>query len=138
MPSEVYLIAVLKKVCIDGINVNPVGTQILLKFFWRQQTKKLFGGGEGLTISMKGNLKMVRNLLLCVLYAFSSTCFAACETSLSAADNMMFDKRKISVDSSCEKFVINFEHKGKMPIAAGGHNVVIIKTKDRQLLRKLI
>ena len=81
---------------------------------------------------------MVRNLLLCVLYAFSSTCFAACETSLSAADNMMFDKRKISVDSSCEKFVINFEHKGKMPIAAGGHNVVIIKTKDFNAVVKKI
>ena len=81
---------------------------------------------------------MVRTLLLPVLYAFSSVCFAACETTLSAADNMMFDKRKISVDSSCEKFVINFVHKGKMPIAAGGHNVVIIKTKDFNAVVKKI
>ena len=81
---------------------------------------------------------MVRTLLLPVLYVFSSICFADCETNLSAADNMMFDKRKISVDSSCEKFVINFEHKGKMPIAAGGHNVVIIKTKDFNTVVKTI
>tara|TARA_B100000035_G_scaffold231523_1_gene199690 strand:- start:1592 stop:1942 length:351 start_codon:yes stop_codon:yes gene_type:complete len=51
---------------------------------------------------------------------------------------MMFDKRKISVDSSCEKFVINFEHKGKMPIAAGGHNVVIIKTENFNTVVKKI
>ena len=81
---------------------------------------------------------MARNLLLCVLCVFSSTSFAACETSLSAADNMMFDKRKISVDSSCKKFVINFEHKGKMPIAAGGHNVVIIQTEDFNTVVKKI
>ena len=81
---------------------------------------------------------MLRILLLPVLYALSSICFAACETNLSAADNMMFDKRKISVDSSCEKFIINFEHKGKMPIAAGGHNVVIIKTADFNTVVKKI
>ena len=81
---------------------------------------------------------MLRALLLPVLYVLSSICFAACETNLSAADNMMFDKRKISVDSSCEKFVINFEHKGKMPIAAGGHNVVIIKTDDFNTVVKKI
>ena len=81
---------------------------------------------------------MLRILLLPVLYALSSICFAACETNLSAADNMMFDKRKISVDSSCEKFVINFEHTGKMPIAAGGHNVVIIKTEDFNTVVKKI
>ena len=72
-----------------------------------------------------------------VFYVFSSTSFAACETSLSAADNMMFDKRKISVDSSCEKFVINFEHKGKMPTVRG-HNVVIIKTDDFNTVVKKI
>ena len=81
---------------------------------------------------------MLRTLLLSVLYVLSSICFAACETNLSAADNMMFDKRKISVDSSCEKFVINFEHTGKMPIAAGGHNVVIIKTEDFNTVVKKI
>jgi azurin len=43
---------------------------------------------------------------------------------------MMFDKKKITVDSTCEKFTINFKHKGKMPIKAGGHNVVILETKN--------
>ena len=61
---------------------------------------------------------------------FSVTAFAACEVDLSAGDNMMFDKRKISADSSCETFTINFKHKGKMPIQAGGHNVVVIETKN--------
>ena len=43
---------------------------------------------------------------------------------------MMFDKKEIKVDSSCQKFEINFKHKGKLPINVGGHNVVIIETKS--------
>ena len=81
---------------------------------------------------------MVRNLLVIFLSMFSLNCFAACEINISAADNMMFDKRKISVESSCEKLVINFQHKGKMPVAAGGHNVVIIKTADFNTVVKKI
>ena len=81
---------------------------------------------------------MVRNLLVTFLSMFSLNCFAACEINISAADNMMFDKRKISVESSCEKLVINFQHKGKMPVAAGGHNVVIIKTADFNTVVKKI
>ncbi len=81
---------------------------------------------------------MLKNLVMLVMSLFTLSCYAACEVNLSSADNMMFDKRKISVESSCEKLVINFEHKGKMPVAAGGHNVVIIKTKDFNTVVKKI
>ena len=62
---------------------------------------------------------------------FSSNAFADnCSAELSAADNMIFDKKKITISKDCSSFVVNFKHKGKMPIKAGGHNVVIIETKD--------
>ena len=71
--------------------------------------------------------KIVFALFATMLSAFAN---AACEVNLGAADNMMFDKRKITIDTSCDNVSINFKHTGKMPIMAGGHNVVIIETKD--------
>ncbi len=74
----------------------------------------------------------MRLLLISLISIFSSSVFANdhCSVDISAADNMMFDTKQITVDSTCSSFTINFKHKGKMPIQAGGHNVVVIETKD--------
>tara|TARA_E500000331_G_C17256743_1_gene713422 strand:+ start:2308 stop:2751 length:444 start_codon:yes stop_codon:yes gene_type:complete len=74
----------------------------------------------------------LRVLLISLISIFSSTIFADnhCSADISAADNMMFDKKEITVDSTCSSFTVNFNHKGKMPIQAGGHNVVIIESKN--------
>tara|TARA_X000001036_G_scaffold104544_1_gene97747 strand:+ start:83 stop:574 length:492 start_codon:yes stop_codon:yes gene_type:complete len=75
---------------------------------------------------------VLRILLFSLISIFSSTVFANdhCSVDISAADNMMFDTKQVTVDSSCSSFTVNFEHKGKMPIQAGGHNVVIIESKN--------
>ncbi len=74
----------------------------------------------------------MRLVFISLLSIFSTSVFAGhhCEVDLSAADNMMFDKKEITVDSSCKSFTVNFKHKGKMPVTAGGHNVVILETKN--------
>ncbi|OUV03588.1 MAG: azurin [Betaproteobacteria bacterium TMED82] len=73
---------------------------------------------------------MKKIIFLFFTFLLSANATAACDISIAAADNMMFDKRKITVDTSCTEVSINFKHTGKMPIKAGGHNVVIIETKD--------
>lgn len=74
---------------------------------------------------------MYRFILLTFITFFSSNVLAdKCVIDISAADNMMFDKKEITVDTSCSSVKINFKHKGKMPIKAGGHNVVILETKN--------
>lgn len=74
---------------------------------------------------------ILRLALISLLTIFSSSVFADdCSVNISAADNMMFDTKKITVKTSCSSFTINFKHKGKMPIKAGGHNVAIIENKN--------
>jgi azurin len=53
-----------------------------------------------------------------------------CFINISAADNMMFNKKKLTFDSKCTDLTLSFKHKGKMPANAGGHNVVIIETDN--------
>lgn len=55
-----------------------------------------------------------------------------CTVNISAADNMMFDKKKFNIDSKCDLFSIKFKHIGSMPANAGGHNVVIVETNNFQ------
>jgi azurin len=73
----------------------------------------------------------LRLALISLLTIFSTSVFADdCSVDISAADNMMYDTKKITVNTSCSSFTINFKHKGKMPIKAGGHNVAIIENKN--------
>jgi azurin len=67
-----------------------------------------------------------------VITFFYSNVFADghCIINISAADNMMFDTKKITIDTSCPSIKVNFAHKGKMPVQAGGHNVVILEAKN--------
>ena len=43
---------------------------------------------------------------------------------------MMFNKKTINLDSSCSDTTLTFNHTGKLPANAGGHNVVIIETSS--------
>jgi azurin len=53
-----------------------------------------------------------------------------CTDVVTAADNMMFNKKNIVVDSKCDLFTIKFKHTGALPASAGGHNIVIVESKN--------
>ncbi|WP_274584835.1 azurin [Neisseria leonii] len=56
---------------------------------------------------------------------------AVCEVVVESDDNMKFNTDEIAIDkAACAEFKITLKHKGKMPVAAMGHNIVISKTED--------
>lgn len=53
-----------------------------------------------------------------------------CSIKLKANDSMQFDQKAVSVSASCPTITIELTHTGKLPVAAMGHNVVIVGTPD--------
>lgn len=67
--------------------------------------------------------------------AVATSAFAAdCEVTVDSTDTMRFDKSEIVVDKSCEKFTVNLTHSGNLPRNAMGHNWVLTKTDDMQVV----
>ena len=73
---------------------------------------------------------MLRGITLLFLSTCTFNLFAACSVDISSSDNLKFNKSKITVDSSCDKFTVNFAHEGQMAAKTAGHNVVIVKSSD--------
>ena len=55
-----------------------------------------------------------------------------CGTTIEGNDAMQYNVGSITVPTSCGEFTITLKHAGKMPVAAMGHNVVIVKAADVQ------
>ncbi len=53
-----------------------------------------------------------------------------CSIKLKANDSMQFDQKAVTVSASCPAITIELTHTGKLPVAAMGHNVVIVGTPD--------
>ncbi len=51
-----------------------------------------------------------------------------CTLSISAGDNISYDKKSLSVPSSCTSVTVTLTHTGKLPVAAMGHNWVLVPT----------
>ncbi|MEO0998198.1 MAG: azurin [Pseudomonadota bacterium] len=51
-----------------------------------------------------------------------------CNLSISAGDNISFDKNSMSVPSSCTEVTVTLAHTGNLPAAAMGHNWVLLPT----------
>ena len=66
--------------------------------------------------------------LSCNLYAKN------CEINISGTDMMKFDKEIIDVKGSCKVFKILLKHTGKLQKNVMGHNIVIVKTKDLEMV----
>ena len=49
---------------------------------------------------------------------------------MSLSDILKFNKRTLTIDSTCSKFIIYFKHEGEMAVKTFGHNVVIVETKN--------
>ena len=73
---------------------------------------------------------MFKNVMLLSLLAFSSNLYAACSLEMSSGDLLKFNKRALTIDSTCSKFTIYFKHEGEMAVKTFGHNVVIVETKN--------
>jgi azurin len=73
---------------------------------------------------------MLRNFLLLVSLVLTSNLYAACSLEVSSSDILKFNKGKLTIDSSCAKFTINFKHDGEMAAKTFGHNIVIVEKKN--------
>ena len=72
--------------------------------------------------------------LIAVLTLLASPALFAneCAVTLEGNDALQFDKKEISIPSSCSEMTLTLKHVGKLPEAQMGHNVVITKTADFQ------
>ena len=73
---------------------------------------------------------MFKKFILLSLLVFSSNLYAACFLEISSGDLLKFNDRKLTIDSSCAKFTIYFQHEGVMAAEVFGHNVVILEKKN--------
>ncbi len=73
---------------------------------------------------------MFKKFMILSLLAFSSSLYAACSLEMSSGDLLKFNKKTLTIDSTCSKFTIYFKHEGEMAVKTFGHNVVIVETKN--------
>ena len=73
---------------------------------------------------------MFKNFILLFLLVLSSNLYADCSLKITSGDLLKFSKKKLTIDSSCSKFTINFKHEGEMSAKTFGHNVVIVERKN--------
>ena len=73
---------------------------------------------------------MFKNLIILFALVFSSNVYAACSLEMSSGDLLKFNKKTLTIDSTCSKFTIYFKHEGEMAVKTFGHNVVIVETKN--------
>ncbi len=75
---------------------------------------------------------MTLRALFCLsLLSMSPAALASkCSVELEANDAMRFNLSTIEVDRTCADFEIRLRHSGRLPKAAMGHNVVIVKSAD--------
>ena len=68
----------------------------------------------------------------CNLYAKN------CEINIYGTDMMKFDKKIINIENYCKSFKIFLKHTGKLQKNVMGHNLVIVKTKDFEMVTSKI
>lgn len=54
-----------------------------------------------------------------------------CQLQITGDDRMQYDKKTLTVDTSCQKVTLTLTHGGQLPVAAMGHNWVLTKTADK-------
>ena len=81
---------------------------------------------------------MFKNIILMSFLVFASNLHADCLLEMSSGDLLKFNKREITIDSSCSKFTIYFKHEGVMAAKTFGHNVVIVEKKNFEKVKSRI
>jgi azurin len=64
-------------------------------------------------------------LFLMALCAFGSAHAQGCNIDLTTGDQIKYDKRSVTVSSTCPTITVTLKHAGKLPAQVMGHNVVI-------------
>lgn len=54
----------------------------------------------------------------------------SCSVTIEGNDRIQFNLDTIDVPASCSDFTITLNHTGNLPVAAMGHNVVVVATSD--------
>ena len=66
---------------------------------------------------------------LIALFAHGTLVFGAdCQIKVTGSDMMQYDVKKIEISNDCEKFTVELVHGGKLPVAAMGHNIVVVES----------
>lgn len=71
----------------------------------------------------------------CAAFAFSFVSAAygkTCELEIGSTDQMTYDKKELTFDSTCGTVTVNLLHKGKLGKEIMGHNWVLVATPDKQ------
>lgn len=53
-----------------------------------------------------------------------------CAITVESTDSMQYTVKNIDISKKCKEFEITLKHTGKLPKAAMGHNLVIVKAAD--------
>ncbi len=74
----------------------------------------------------------MRKLLAIALLGLLSTPLMAaeCSTTIEGNDAMQYNKKTITVPSTCKTFAVTLKHTGKLPKTAMGHNWVLSHSTD--------
>jgi len=59
---------------------------------------------------------------------------ADCKVTVDSTDQMSFNTKAIEIDKSCKQFTVELTHSGNLPKNVMGHNLVISKDADMQLI----
>jgi azurin len=63
--------------------------------------------------------------LLFALCAYGTAHAQECNVDLTTGDQIKYDKRSVTVSSTCPTITVTLKHTGKLPAQVMGHNVVI-------------
>ena len=79
---------------------------------------------------------MIRKLVAASLLTLASghLLAAECSVDVDSTDQMTFSTKAIEIDKSCKEFTVNLKHSGSLPKNVMGHNLVISKEADMQLI----
>jgi azurin len=64
--------------------------------------------------------------------ASSQLMAAECKVTVDSTDQMSFDTKDITLDTSCKTFTVELKHSGSLPKNVMGHNWVLSKEADMQ------
>lgn len=76
----------------------------------------------------------VRWLVLWFLSITTGLTAKPCQLEITGDDMMRFNKKQLTVASSCKQVTLTLRHVGKLPKTAMGHNWVLSKTTDKNAI----
>ena len=76
----------------------------------------------------------VRYLVVCWLLTGIELTAKPCQLTITGDDMMRFNKKQLTIDSSCKQVTLTLKHVGKLPKTAMGHNWVLSKTTDKNAI----